>query len=187
MWCGARTRAAAERPQVRAREHGADGAADAGARVEAFARRSVTGRDDARERFISHFAQQGGGSDGDRPETEGAPADAPLAALPEAEARRLRETQARAAGAAPEDLGDDVVQATSALHREQLATEARDLSRTILADVAALGEAAPASHALSSWLSSTNAEAMSPALLQSVESVEELGALRLSLRQQQYA
>ena len=55
----------------------------------------------------------------------------------EAEARRFRETQARAAGAAPEDLGDDVVQATSALHREQLATEARDLSRTILADVAA--------------------------------------------------
>ena len=49
----------------------------------------------------------------------------------------ITETQARAAGAAPEDLGDDVVQATSALHREQLATEARDLSRTILADVAA--------------------------------------------------
>ena len=61
------------------------------------------------------------------------------------------------------------------------------LQAALLADVAALGEAAPASHALSSWLSSTNAEAMSPALLRSVESVEELGALRLSLRQLQYA
>ena len=69
---------------------GGAGAADAGARVEAFAWRSVTGRDDARERFISHFAQQGGGSDGD-PETEGAPADAPLEVPPEAEARRFAE------------------------------------------------------------------------------------------------
>jgi hypothetical protein len=52
------------------------------------------------------------------------------------DAKRTEEDEARRVRDAKEDLGDDVVIATNALHREQLATEARELSSTILADVA---------------------------------------------------
>ena len=52
------------------------------------------------------------------------------------DAKRTEEDEARRVRDAKEDLGDDVVIATNALHREQLAKEARELSSTILADVA---------------------------------------------------
>eukprot|EP01047_Picozoa_sp_COSAG01_P091665 COSAG01_NODE_23217_length_823_cov_1.979282_2_plen_159_part_00 len=63
-----------------------------------------------------------------------------------------------------------------------------EIHERLFADVAALGESAPATNLVAGWLGSQAGSAdMSPALRESVEAVHDLANLRLSLRQLQCA
>jgi hypothetical protein len=63
-----------------------------------------------------------------------------------------------------------------------------EIHERLFADVAALGESAPATNLVAGWLDSQAGSAdMSPALRESVEAVHDLANLRLSLRQLQCA
>ena len=67
------------------------------------------------------------------------------------------------------------------------ASSSHGVHAALLAEARALERAAPATEAISSWLRTSKSDEVTPGLLRSIESVEELGALRLSLRQVEYA